>query len=52
VKAEVVAQDRNKKVVVFKYKAKTRYRRKSGHRQAYTELKVTDISLPGRTKKE
>ena len=52
VKAEVVAQDRNKKVVVFKYKAKTRYRRKSGHRQAYTELKVTDISLPGWTKKE
>ena len=52
VKAEVVAQDRDKKVVVFKYKAKTRYRRKSGHRQAYTELRVTDISLSGGTKKE
>ena len=52
VKAEVVAQGRGRKIVVFKYKAKTRYRRKSGHRQAYTQLRVTDISLSVGTKKE
>ena len=44
VTAEVVAQGRGKKLVVFKYKAKTRYRRKQGHRQSYTDLKVTGIS--------
>ena len=44
VTAEVVAQGRGKKVIVFKYKAKTRYRRKQGHRQNFTELRVTDIS--------
>ena len=44
VTAEVVAQGRSKKVIVFKYKAKTRYRRKQGHRQNFTELRVTDIS--------
>ncbi len=45
VTAEVLGHGRGKKIVVFKYKAKTRYRRKNGHRQQYTELKVTDISL-------
>jgi len=45
VTAEVVSRGRDKKIVVFKYKAKTRYRRKNGHRQSYTELKVTDISI-------
>jgi large subunit ribosomal protein L21 len=44
VTAEVVGSGKGKKIVVFKYKAKTRYRRKNGHRQIYTELKVTDIS--------
>jgi large subunit ribosomal protein L21 len=44
VTAEVVGNGRGKKVTVFKYKAKTRYRRKNGHRQSYTELRVTDIS--------
>ena len=44
VTAEVLEQGRAKKVIVFKYKAKTRYRRKNGHRQNYTELRVTDIS--------
>lgn len=49
VTAEVVAQGRDDKVIVFKYKAKTRYRRKNGHRQPFTDLKVTDISVDGRT---
>ena len=45
VTAEVAGHGRDKKVVVFKYKPKTRYRRKQGHRQAYTDLRVTDISV-------
>jgi large subunit ribosomal protein L21 len=42
--AEVVDPDaKGKKLIVFKYKAKVRYRRKTGHRQHYTQLKVTEI---------
>ncbi len=43
--AEIVGSGKGKKVVVFKYKAKTRYRRKRGHRQRYTDLEVTNILL-------
>ena len=42
--AEVLENGRGKKIVVFKYKAKTRYRRRNGHRQGYTKLQVTGIS--------
>ena len=45
VSAMVAGHGKGKKVVVFKYKAKTRYRRKNGHRQLYTDLRVTDISI-------
>ena len=45
VTAEVVGTGKGKKVIVFKYKAKTRYRKKNGHRQRYTDLKVTSISI-------
>lgn len=41
--AEVVEHGRDKKVIVFKYKAKTRYRRKRGHRQGYTRLVIRQI---------
>ena len=41
--AEVVEHGRADKVVVFKYKAKTRYRRKRGHRQPYTRLAIRRI---------
>ncbi len=41
--ARVVEQGRADKVVVFKYKAKTRYRRKKGHRQPYTRLAIERI---------
>jgi large subunit ribosomal protein L21 len=41
--AEVKSHYRDKKVIVFKYKAKTRYRRMRGHRQAYTRLQVQEI---------
>jgi large subunit ribosomal protein L21 len=44
VNAEIVAQGRDKKVIVFKIRRRKRYRRKNGHRQPFTELKVTGIS--------
>ncbi len=43
VKAEVVDQFKGKKIIVFKYKPKKRYRRKQGHRQQYTRLLVREI---------
>jgi len=45
--AEVVEHSREKKIVVFKYKAKTRYRKKIGHRQAYTRLAIRQILIGG-----
>jgi large subunit ribosomal protein L21 len=45
VAAEITGQDRGKKIVVFKFKRRKNYRRKAGHRQPYTELKITGISL-------
>lgn len=44
VNAEIVGQGRSKKVIVFKIKRRKGYRRKHGHRQAFTELKVTGVS--------
>ncbi|MBO68732.1 MAG: 50S ribosomal protein L21 [Acidiferrobacteraceae bacterium] len=43
VKAEVVAHGRDKKIRVFKMKRRKKYRRTQGHRQAFTELRITDI---------
>jgi len=47
VTAEITEQFKGKKIIVFKYKPKIRYRRKSGHRQNYTRLKVTNIAGAG-----
>ena len=44
VKAEVMAHGRDKKIRIFKMKRRKKYRRTQGHRQAYTQLKVTEIS--------
>ena len=44
VNAEIVTQGRDKKVIVFKIRRRKRYRRKNGHRQPFTELKITGIS--------
>jgi large subunit ribosomal protein L21 len=44
VSAKIVAQDRAKKLIVFKMRRRKNYRRKAGHRQPYTELEVTGIS--------
>jgi large subunit ribosomal protein L21 len=43
VQAEVVEQGRGKKIVLFKYKRRKSYRRKAGHRQPFTALKITSI---------
>ena len=44
--AQVQSHYKDRKLMVFKYKAKTRYRRKRGHRQPYTRLVVQDILTP------
>ncbi len=43
VEATIIRQGRGKKIEVLKYKAKSKYRRKIGHRQSYTEIEVTKI---------
>ncbi|MEK7650523.1 MAG: 50S ribosomal protein L21 [Patescibacteria group bacterium] len=43
VTAKRVADDRHDKLLVFKYKNKTRYRVKRGHRQPYTEVEILSI---------
>jgi large subunit ribosomal protein L21 len=43
VSAEIVNQGRGKKLVIFKFRRRKNYRRKTGHRQPYTELKITGI---------
>jgi len=45
VKAKVLKQDRAKKIIIFKYKAKKRYQKKMGHRQPYTEVEILKILL-------
>ena len=43
VTAEVVAHDRTKKIVVFKRKRRKKYRRKQGHRQGFTVVRIGEI---------
>lgn len=43
VKADVTKQGRAKKIVVVHYKAKSRYHKKNGHRQPFTEVKINPI---------
>lgn len=43
VQASVIAEVKAPKIIVFKYKPKERYRRKQGHRQRYTQLKIDSI---------
>lgn len=42
---KIVSQGRGKKVIVFKYKPKTRYKVKKGHRQPFTEVEITKIEF-------
>lgn len=43
---EVVEQGKGEKLIIFKYKPKVRYRRKTGHRQSVTRVRVGDIVGP------
>ncbi|MCR4655439.1 MAG: 50S ribosomal protein L21 [Lachnospiraceae bacterium] len=43
VEATVVKNGRDKKIIVYKYKRKSGYHKKQGHRQAYTEVKIDSI---------
>lgn len=45
VEAKVLKQGRARKIIVFKYHNKTRYRKKQGHRQHFTELEITKIVI-------
>ena len=45
VTAEIVKQGRGPKITVFKYKRRKRYSRKKGHRQGFTELRVTGVDF-------
>lgn len=43
--ARVVSQGKGPKLIIFKYKPKKRYRRKTGHRQSITRLAIKEISV-------
>lgn len=44
VECKIVAQDRAKKIIVFKFRRRKNYRRKAGHRQPFTALEITGIT--------
>ena len=43
VEAKILLQGRGDKIRIFKYKAKSKYRRTQGHRQSFTELEITKV---------
>jgi large subunit ribosomal protein L21 len=47
VSAKVLGESVGPKIDIFKYKNKTGYRRRQGHRQKYTQIEITEIKLPG-----
>ncbi len=46
IEAEVLGEGKDDKVLIYKYKRRTKYRRRQGHRQDYTELKINRIVVP------
>jgi len=44
--AEVLSEEKGEKIVVFRYKNKKRYRRRTGHRQKYTRVAISQIVKP------
>jgi large subunit ribosomal protein L21 len=46
IEAEVVSHGKGDKIEVYKYKRRTKYRRRQGHRQDFTEIKVNKIVTP------
>jgi large subunit ribosomal protein L21 len=49
VEAQIVGQKRGKKIIIFKHKRRKNYRRKQGHRQYLTSLKILDINTTDAT---
>jgi len=45
VMGSIIEQDKSKKIIVFKYKRRKRYRRKQGHRQPYTAIRIDGIEV-------
>ena len=45
----VVGEGRGEKILVFKFKRKKQYKRMQGHRQAFTEVKIGEISVNGKS---
>jgi large subunit ribosomal protein L21 len=45
VEAEVLREGKEKKIYVFKFKRRKNYRRKTGHRQRFTEVRITDLRI-------
>jgi len=45
VKAKLKGQEKGKKLIIFKYKRRKKYRRKIGHRQQYSRIKIESIKL-------
>lgn len=45
VEAKVLKQGRERKIIVFKYHSKTRYRKKKGHRQCFTEVEIEKTEI-------
>jgi large subunit ribosomal protein L21 len=43
VRAEVLGEKKGEKIVIFRYRNKKRYRRRTGHRQRYTQIKISEI---------
>lgn len=44
VEAKILGQDRGEKVIIFKFRRRKNYRRKTGHRQPFTALEITGIN--------
>ena len=45
VAVEVIGHGKEDKIYIFKFKRRKNYRRKTGHRQKYTEVRITDVVL-------
>jgi len=45
ISAEVMAHGKGEKIIIFKHKRRKNYRRKQGHRQKYTEVRINEVNL-------